>query len=272
MKVEKPRGSGTFSAAGHYKLTLEYDGSRYRGWQEQSNASTVQEVLKTALSEVVGGEYRMAAAGRTDAGVHALAQVVSLQTSRFIDGAVLFEEVNRRLSKDVNLLKVEPALTKFHARHSAVARYYLYQISLRRTAFAKAYCWWVKAPLDLAAMERSLIPFVGMHDYRPFSDRRIDDGSTRVKVDSLRMVRRGDMLLIRIGASHFLWKMVRRIVGVLVRVGMGEVLPGLSVSELGRRYPQQIPEWTAPAAGLFLERVLYPGDPPPGEPVSVITL
>jgi tRNA pseudouridine38-40 synthase len=263
--VSSPGGS-------HFKLTLEYDGSRYRGWQEQTNASTVQEVLKDALRETLGEDYQMAGAGRTDAGVHALGQVVSLHTPRIIGEDPLFDGVNRRLSKDINLLKVEPVSPRFHARHSAVARVYLYQISLRRTAFGKAYSWWVKSPLDLDAMDRSLAPLTGLHDYRAFSDRRIGEGSTRVKVELLQMVRCGEMVLIRIVASHFLWKMVRRVVGVLVKVGMGEVPAGLPVSELGRRYAVQIPQWTAPAAGLFLERVLYPGDPPPGKPVSVIAL
>ncbi|HET8759473.1 MAG TPA: tRNA pseudouridine(38-40) synthase TruA [Nitrospiria bacterium] len=270
----RPVATQPTSTAGgsHFKLTIEYEGSRYRGWQEQSNAMTVQEVIKNALNEILGNEYQMAGAGRTDAGVHALAQVVSLHSPRAIAPAVLLDELNRRLTKDVNVLKVEPAAPDFHARHSAVARYYVYQISLRRTAFAKNYCWWVKQALDLGAIDRSLPAFLGLHDYKAFADARMGDGSTKVQVDDLRVARHGDLLLIRIGASHFLWKMVRRIVGVLVKIGVKEVPAGLSLSELGRRYAKQIPTWTAPAAGLFLERVCYPGDPPPGEPVPLIAL
>ncbi|MEO5656752.1 MAG: tRNA pseudouridine(38-40) synthase TruA [Nitrospiria bacterium] len=257
---------------GHFKLIVEYDGSRYRGWQEQSNAFTVQEVIKNALNELFPAAYQMAGAGRTDAGVHALGQVVSLHTARAIAPDDVFRELNRRLSKDVNILRVEPAAPDFHARHAAVGRYYLYQVALRRTAFAKAYCWWVKERLDLAAMERSLAPFVGLHDYLAFADARKEDGSTRVNVDRVTMTRHGDLLLIRVAASHFLWKMVRRMVGVLVKIGLGEADAGLSVDELGRRYTVQIPQWTAPAAGLFLERVLYPGDPKPGPPAPLFTL
>src|SRR3990170_3557947 len=241
------RRSPPLNALRGFKLTIEYDGTRYRGWQEQSNASTVQEMIKHALNELFAGEYQMAGAGRTDAGVHALAQVVSLHTPRAVEPATLLDELNRRLPKDVNILKVEPAAQDFHARHSAVARYYLYQISLRRTAFAKAYCWWVKTPLDLRAIERSTAAFTGLHDFGAFADKRSGEGSPRVKVDELRVIRCGDLVLIRIGASHFLWKMVRRIVGVLVKIGGSEVPPGLSVAELGRRYAQQIPAWTAPA-------------------------
>ena len=268
----RQRSSVTLDALRGFKLTIEYDGTRYRGWQEQSNASTVQEMIKHALNELFAGEYQMAGAGRTDAGVHALAQVVSLHTPRAVEPVTLLDELNRRLPKDVNILKVEPAAQDFHARHSAVARYYLYQISLRRTAFAKAYCWWVKTPLDLRAIERSTAAFTGLHDFGAFADKRSGEGSPRVKVDELRVIRCGDLVLIRIGASHFLWKMVRRIVGVLVKIGGSEVPPGLSVADLGRRYPQQIPAWTAPAAGLFLERVLYPGDEQPGEPTPLIAL
>jgi tRNA pseudouridine38-40 synthase len=233
---------------------------------------TVQEVIKNALNEVLGGDYRMAGAGRTDAGVHALAQVVSLHSPRALAPAVLLDELNRRLTKDVNVLRVEPAAPEFHARHSAVARFYLYQISLRRTAFAKSYCWWVKSPIDLAAIDRSLPAFLGLHDYRAFADARMGDGATKVKVDELRVARHGEVIVIRIGASHFLWKMVRRIVGTLVQIGANHVPPGLSLAELGRRYAQQIPTWTAPAAGLFLERVCYPGDRPPGDPRPLIAL
>jgi tRNA pseudouridine38-40 synthase len=259
-------------AGSHYKLTIEYDGSRYRGWQEQSNAMTVQEVIKNALNEVLANEYQMAGAGRTDAGVHALAQVVSLHTPRAMAPAVLLDELNRRLTKDVNILKIEHAAPDFHARHSAVARYYFYQISLRRTAFAKNYCWWVKQPLDLGAIDRSLPAFLGLHDYKAFADARMGDGSSKVKVDELKVTRHGELLLIRIGASHFLWKMVRRVVGVLVKVGTKDVPAGLALSDLGRRYVKEIPTWTAPAAGLFLEQVCYPGDPPPGEPKPLIAL
>lgn len=260
------------AAGSHFKITIEYDGSRYRGWQEQSNAMTVQEVIKNALNGLLAKDYQMAGAGRTDAGVHALAQVVSLHSPRSITASVLLDELNRRLTKDVNVLKVEPVGPDFHARHSAVARYYLYQISLRRTAFAKNYCWWVKRALDLGAIDRSLPAFLGLHDYKAFADTRMGDGSTKVQVDELRVTRHGDLLLIRIGASHFLWKMVRRIVGMLVKIGSKEVPAGLALSELSRRYAQQIPTWTAPAAGLFLERVCYPGDPPPGEPKPLIAL
>lgn len=267
------RAKPVVAAAGsHFKLTIEYDGSRYRGWQEQSNAMTVQEVIKNALNELLAKEYQMAGAGRTDAGVHALAQVVSLHSPRVMAPSVLLDELNRRLTKDVNVLKVEPVAPDFHARHSALARFYLYQISLRRTAFAKSYCWWIKNALDLGAIDRSLPAFLGLHDYKAFADARMGDGSPRVKVDELRVTRHGDLLLIRVGASHFLWKMVRRIVGVLVKVGSKEVPAGLSLSELGLRYAQQIPTWTAPAAGLFLERVCYPGDPPPGEARPLIAL
>jgi tRNA pseudouridine38-40 synthase len=271
LAVQRPKPAPT-TAGSHFKLTIEYDGSRYRGWQEQSNAMTVQEVIKNALNEFLASDYQMAGAGRTDAGVHALAQVVSLHTPRTIAPAVLLDELNRRLTKDVNVLSVEPAAPDFHARHSAVARYYLYQISLRRTAFAKNYCWWVKTALDLGAIERSRPAFLGLHDYKAFADARMGDGSTKAQVDDLRVVRHGDLLMIRIGASHFLWKMVRRIVGVLVKVGTKEIPAGLALSDLSRRYAQQIPTWTAPAAGLFLERVCYPGDPPPGEPPPLITL
>ena len=149
---------------------------------------------------------------------------------------------------------------RFHARHAAVARSYLYQVSKRRTALAKPYVWWVKEPLNLAAMADAAAHFEGMHDFRSFSDDDPDDKSTAVLIDEVALRDDGDLILVRISGSHFLWKMVRRMVGVLVEIGRG----GLSVADVGDflREPSGTPaRLTAPSSGLFLERVFYQGDP-----------
>jgi len=167
--------------------------------------------------------------------------------------------LNERLPADIHVLKVESVPERFHARHSAISRQYLYQISTRRTAFAKDYVWWVKSRLDLERMEQCARMFVGKHDFHNFTERPGEQGSTLVVVEDLRLKPIENLILVRFAASHFLWKMVRRVVGVLVQVGMG-ALQVETVSQFLKQPPAEVGQWTAPAAGLFLERVLYPGE------------
>ena len=136
-----------------YKLTLEYAGTRYSGWQIQQNARTVQGELNRALADIArGGKLDSYGAGRTDAGVHALGQVAHVDLGVELPPATLVARVNDALPHDINVLAAERVPARFHARHSAVARSYLYQIARRRTAFAKPFVWWVRDALDVEAM------------------------------------------------------------------------------------------------------------------------
>jgi tRNA pseudouridine38-40 synthase len=257
-----------------YRLTLEYEGTRYHGWQEQQNARSIAGELRRAIEGALGegGAIKdLGGSGRTDAGVHALAQTAHLRLARAVEPEWLRREINDRLPADVHVLELAAAATGFHARHSALARSYLYQISRRRTALAKRYVWWVKRPLDaeLIAAAAALLP--GRHDFRLFCERPAEQSSTLVVVDRAEVAAAGSLILCRLVASHFLWKMVRRLTGALVRVGAGELdletfaallaADPARLSRPGRRPPQPA-EWTAPPSGLFLERVLYAGDPP----------
>ena len=123
------------------------------------------------------------------------------------------------------MLAVDSVPHRFHARHGAVARSYLYQISRRRSAFAKPFVWWVKEPLDLDRMKDAAARFTGMHDFQAFSDDDPEEKSTDVLVEDVTLAEDGDLILIRVGGSHFIWKMVRRMVGVLVEVGKGQIDP-----------------------------------------------
>lgn len=248
-----------------YRLTIEYDGTRYHGWQEQKNARTVAGELKAAI-QAIAPFVDLGGAGRTDAGVHALAQTAHLRLRERVDFDALREALNDRLPADIHVLSLQPARDDFHARHSARARSYLYQIASRRTAFAKRHVWWVRAPLDLARIEAAAAVLPGRHDFVRFAERPSEQPSTLVEVDRVEVVRAGSLILVRFVASHFLWKMVRRLVGALVKAGEGRVSPGdiqalLSggSDRVGAGAPAQ---WTAPPSGLFLERVLYDGDPP----------
>jgi len=262
------------TVAATYRLTLEYEGTRYHGWQEQQNARSVAGELRRALQEAMGegnAIKELGGAGRTDAGVHALAQTAHLRLARAVEAEGLRREVNDRLPADIHVLALAPAAAGFHARHSALARSYLYQVSRRRTALAKRYVWWVKRPLDAGRMAAAAALLPGRHDFRLFCERPAEQPSTVVVVERAEVAAAGSLILFRLVASHFLWKMVRRLTGALVRAGSGELDldgfaallaadPGRAAGQAGR--PQRPAEWTAPPSGLFLERVLYPGDPP----------
>ena len=250
-----------------YRLTLEYDGTRYRGWQEQRNTDrTVVGVLRKAIEETGAEIQSLQGAGRTDAGVHALAQVAHLRTSRFLDPERLLVQVNSSLPHDVSVLAVTHAPARFHARHDALARSYLYQVARRRTAFAKRFVWWVRDPLDPDAIAAAAHGLVGRHDFRWFCERPAEQDSTLVEVAAFQVAVAGDLLLLRVVASHFLWRMVRRMVGILIEVGTGRLADGELHALLDPQRPptaERSPaKFTAPPSGLFLERVLYPGEQP----------
>jgi tRNA pseudouridine38-40 synthase len=249
-----------------FKLTIEYAGTRYSGWQIQKNAKTVQGEIDRAVRTVTGRrDFELYGSGRTDAGVHAIAQVAHLDVSTNLPPGTLRRRLNDELPADINILGATQVPHRFHARHHAVARRYLYQIARRRTAFAKAYVWWVKEPLDVERMREAARAFVGMRDFRSFAaaDAHDDPGeappSTIVLVDRLEIIEDGDLLLVSIQGSHFLWKMVRRMVGVLVEIGRGELAPDAVRTMLadGSSAPARL---TAPPSGLFLERVYYQGE------------
>ena len=204
------------------KLYIEYEGTRYSGWQMQQNAKSVQGKILEAAEIVFGkeiGEFK--GSGRTDSGVHALCQVAHLEVVTMLAPEIIRMKLNDELPSDINILEVEKTDYKFHARHDAVSRSYIYQISRRRTAFAKNFVWWVKDRLDVNKMKSAATCFVGMHDFISFSDQDDMEKSTKVLLQDVQIKEEGELLLIRITGSHFLWKMVRRIIGVLVEVGRG---------------------------------------------------
>jgi tRNA pseudouridine38-40 synthase len=244
-----------------YKLTIEYAGTRYSGWQVQKNARTVQ----GELIEAVRSSFRLPrpetyGAGRTDAGVHALGQVAHIDLPTMVPPGTLQLKLNQALPADINILAAERVPARFHARHSAVARSYIYQYALRRTAFAKPFVWWIHEPLDIARMRAAAGAFVGFADFRSFTDDDPDEKSTTVKIDAVTIEKDGHLILLRVVGSHFLWKMVRRLAGVLAEVGRGGLDPA-RVPDLLASSSDLPPKLTAPSSGLFLERIFY--EPPP---------
>jgi len=243
-----------------YKLTLEYAGTRYSGWQIQQNARTVAGEVEKAIHDATKADrFELYGSGRTDAGVHALGQVAHLEIRAPLPPETLRRRINDALPSDINVLRLEPAAPRFHARHDAVARSYIYQVARRRTAFAKPFVWWVKEECDAERMRRAAGAFVGFHDFRAFSDDDPHAKSTTVALESFDVHEDEDLIVLHVEASHFLWKMVRRLVGVLVEVGRGGMTPEQAAA-LFDADPKTVAPLTAPASGLFLERVYYKND------------
>jgi tRNA pseudouridine38-40 synthase len=258
-----------------FKLTIEYAGTRYSGWQIQKNARTVQGEIDRAIRDVARRrEFELYGSGRTDAGVHALAQVAHLELYTDLPPESLRRKLNDELPPDIHIRAIDKVPHRFHARHDAVSRCYLYQISRRRTAFGKPYVWWVREPLDVGAMRAAAEAFVGMKNFDAFTADDPEEKSTRVMVDAVEIAESGALILIRVQGSHFLWKMVRRMVGVLAAVGRGDLAAGDAARLLGEKSEGKATPATlaAPAAGLFLERVIYKGESPAAPIAPVIPI
>ncbi len=250
-----------------FKVYLEYNGAKYSGWQKQKNtdSKTIQGTLINTIHEVfknTRGRNKfidLQGSGRTDAGVHAIEQVAHLECETMLAPEILKMKLNDLLPSDINILEIEKTPGSFHARHSAVSRQYLYIISKRRTAFEKRYVWWIKDKLDVKKMKDVSKLFVGMHDFKSFADKSAsedDNKSTKCLVESLQITDSPEKIYIRIKASHFLWKMVRRIVGVLVEAGRDN-FTNEDLEKFLKSYSDEPAKFTAPPSGLFLEKVYY---------------
>ena len=240
-----------------YRLTLEYDGTNFSGWQKQSDARTVQGDLFKAAVRVFGEQpMDIQGCGRTDAGVHALEYIAHLEVISGLQATEVAHLLNDTLPKDIAVRAAEDVDSRFHARHSCIARSYVYHLRNRKSAFGKRYSWWVDDCLDLTAMQRAGEVLQGMHDFAAFAEKKELKKSTKVMVYQVRCFEEHEIIRVRVVGSHFLWHMVRRIVGVLVEVGCGrlpeEAIAGLLLG------PSDIPfNHTAPAAGLFFEKGFY---------------
>ena len=247
-----------------FKLTIEYAGTRYSGWQIQKNARTVQGEIARAIQEVTRRQdFELYGAGRTDGGVHALAQVAHLEIYTSLPARTLRDRINDLLPSDIHINDAAPVPHRFHARHDARSRSYLYQISRRKTAFFKPYVWWVKEPLDVNAMRAASIAFVGLKPFDAFTADEPEEKSTKVLIERVEVVEEGALILVRVVGSHFLWRMVRRMTGVLAAVGRGE----LQIDDVGRLLAgrsESVATLTAPASGLFLEGIYYRDGDGPG--------
>jgi tRNA pseudouridine38-40 synthase len=243
-----------------YKLTLEYDGTRYDGWQMQKGGKSIQGEILDACRDLFNQEMiEIYGAGRTDSGVHALAQIAHLEVNTDLIPLRIKYGINDRLPTDISILRVEEVNSGFHARHDAVARSYIYQISRRRTAFGKKYVWWIKDSLDLNLMNDAASAFVGLKDFKSFTDDSQESGSSKVEIKHSGVYEFGDLLLFHVIGSHFLWKQVRRMTGVLIEAGRAK-LKREDVAAFFKTKSDIPAKLTAPPSGLFLQKVYYKND------------
>jgi len=243
----------------HLKLTIGYDGTAYGGWQLQPNRTSVQGLVEAALAELAGQRVVLHGSGRTDAGVHARAQVASCAAPLSLKPATVRRALNAHLPVEIRILRVQEVDAAFHARFSARGKEYRYQIDVGAVAdpFLCRYAWHHPRPLDVPAMRRAARLLQGRHDFAALSAKPMRPVESTVRtISRLAITRAGQLLVISIQADGFLYKMVRTIVGALVKVGEGK-LTGDEMRELlraGKRVPLVV---TAPAHGLFLWRAIY---------------
>jgi tRNA pseudouridine38-40 synthase len=231
-------------------LTLQYLGTRYAGWQSQTNATAVQNVLEKALATMFGSPIRIEGAGRTDAGVHARAQRAQADVPFGIDEAGFRRGLNNLLPCDIRVLAVETVADDFHCRFAAKSKSYVYRIWNDEIAdvFTSHTHAHVAQPLDAGRMSTAAALLAGHHDFAIFTVAAPEVSSTERTITSIEVVRDGPEIVIRITADGFLRYMVRRIAGSLIEIGRGKLEPDAIWTEA---------RWTAPAKGLTLWEVLY---------------
>ncbi len=248
------------------KLTVAYDGTAYVGWQRQPNGRSIQALVEDALAPIEGGPVTVAGAGRTDAGVHALGQVASVELAATLEPATLARALNATLPADVRVLEAAEAPPGFHARFSAAGKTYRYQIRQARVVspFEHRFVWHHPRALDVDAMARAADALVGRHDFAAFQAAGSDVATTVRTVTAARVEARpagappdaGVLLVVEIAADGFLRHMVRTIVGTLVEVGDGRRAPD-AMAALVEAGDRSLAGPTAPARGLTLVRVEY---------------
>jgi tRNA pseudouridine38-40 synthase len=243
-----------------YRLTVEYDGGPYAGFQAQAEHATVQASLERAIAGFSSEAVRIAAAGRTDSGVHATGQTIHFDIEKTWPAEVVMNALNAHLAGEpIAVVAAEEAPEDFHARFSALGRRYLYRILNRRAppALDLGRVWLVKGPLDVEAMDAAAQALVGRHDFTTFRDAACQSASPVKTLDAVRVRREGEEVRLTFEARSFLHRQVRSMTGSLVQVGLGRwsaanLAEALAACDRARCGP------VAPACGLCLEAVAYP--------------
>jgi tRNA pseudouridine38-40 synthase len=240
------------------KLTIEYDGTGYHGWQFQPSLETIQGTIEAKLAQITGESVRLVASGRTDTGVHALGQVANFKTHSSLDAQSFLRALNSLLPEDIRIKDVEEVDEAFHARFSARGKVYEYRIFNGElpSPFHRHYSWFVPGRLDLESMREAALKLKGRHDFSSFCSAGSDSSSPFREIYDIDVEVRGNLVVIQVEANAFLKQMVRNIVGGLVEVGKGKLTPSQfgDILEARDRRKAGMP---ASAQGLFLVKVNY---------------
>lgn len=253
----------------YIRLLIEYDGTEYHGWQSQKFGGTIQDIVKDKIQGITGEEVRLTGASRTDAGVHALGQVAVFGTDSSLNEDVIVRALNAKPPRDIRILAAEETDKDFHPRYCATRKSYFYIISegRRQSAFLHRYVWNVRSRLDLDNMAKAANILIGEHDFSSFRASgcgakhpvRTVYAADIARLEDMSFMTssiKGDFIKIRVEANAFLRHMVRNIVGTMVEIGRGKI----SVGEFSRIFQSRdrtIAGPTAPAQGLFLEKIIY---------------
>ncbi len=242
-----------------YFIEIAYAGKNYHGWQRQPDAVSIQQVLEERMSLLLRENIRLTAAGRTDAGVHALQSFAHFDVENEPDIPVFLQRINDFLPKDIVIKNMFPVKPGAHARYDAVSRSYVYKISLNKNPFLQDFAWEFRRPLDMEKMNTAAAILLEYTDFEAFSKVKTDVKTFICHIKEAYWKREGDLLLFRITADRFLRNMVRAIVGTLTDVGLGKIPPGALHGIIESKNRGKAGS-SAPAHGLFLEKVVYPDD------------
>jgi tRNA pseudouridine38-40 synthase len=238
------------------KLTIEYDGTDFVGWQIQENGRSVQGEIEHALDRILRERHSVIGSGRTDAGVHARAQVAHCRVTTSVDIRDLHHSLNSVLPEDIAITGIEEVPEGFHARYSAVERRYKYFISEKRSPLHRRYDWWVKFTLDIEQMNRCAGSIIGEHDFASFCRTKAEVNHHRCIVSTAIWSNNDSRYIFEIAADRFLHGMVRTLVGTMVDVGRGFLSSDDFLKILNER-DRRAARMAAPPHGLFLWEVKY---------------
>lgn len=244
----------------NYRLTIQYDGGRYKGWQRLGNGeNTIQGKIENVLSELAGKEIEIIGCSRTDAGVHALAQIANFKISENLPESEIKSYLNKYLPQDISIKEVTLVPESFHARYNAKDKIYLYKIWNEEytNPFMRKYSMHVEKTLNITRMKKASQYFIGEHDFTAFSNAKSKKKSMVREIHSIDIEKNAGFIQIRVRGNGFLYNMVRRIVGMLIEVGLdgveGENIPTI-INSRERNQTGSI----ADACGLYLEKIEYP--------------
>ncbi|MDD4113558.1 MAG: tRNA pseudouridine(38-40) synthase TruA [Herbinix sp.] len=243
----------------NYRLTIQYDGGRYKGWQKLGNTeNTIQGKLERVLAELVDEDTEIIGCSRTDAGVHAFAQIANFHTGRHFSEAEVMEYFNQYLPEDISIIDVNIVSDRFHSRYNAKSKTYLYKIWNKEYSnpFMRKYSMHVAENLNIADMLKAGSCFIGEHDFTAYSNAKSKKKSMVRNIISIDIEEEDGFINIRIAGDGFLYNMVRKIVGTLISVGLGEIktkdIP--NIIDLGVRKETGV---MAEPGGLYLQKIEY---------------